>query len=78
MHKVVKIIASDDREPTPEHLRVWHLVVVEAGSQCTLCGGEYFGFGESSCEFERKDVKKGGITCEMCIEIIKKFKAIKL
>ena len=78
MHRIVKILSSDDGEPTPKDSQVWHLVVVEAGSSCTLCGGEYFGFGESGCEYEAKNVDKGGITCKECLKIIKRFKDIKL
>ena len=75
MNFLVKILVSDDgekREP-----QKWCLVVHYTGSQ-TFCQGEFFGFGESGCEFETKTVKKGGITCDECLRKIKEIKNVKL
>lgn len=77
MNNLVKILSSDDGEPRDKNLQFWHLVVNESGSQ-TLCEGEFFGYGESGCEFEVKSTKKGGITCPKCLAHIKAMKAVKL
>lgn len=71
---VVKIY-RDDEGIIKEHPR-WHLI--DPGNltgAATLCTGEFFGVGESACEFEEKN---GEVDCPMCIEIIKRYKAIKL
>ena len=76
-HKLVKILSSDDGEPRDKHLQYWHWILTDTGNH-TLCEGEFFGYGESACEYEIKTVKRGGITCPKCLEIIKEIKAIKL
>lgn len=78
MNNLVKIKTSDDGDERPGHLQVWHLVVNETGGNCTFCEQEFFGFGESGCEYETNATERGGITCEQCIEKIKKIKAVKL
>ncbi len=45
------------------------------GGTANLCGGEYFGGGESSCDFE---TKIGKVTCQRCIEKIKIYHTIKI
>jgi hypothetical protein len=76
MNHLVKILSNDDGDKISDP--VWCLVHQICGGNATLCKGEYFGFGESGCVYEIKKVKKGGITCLQCLEIIKKIKAVKL
>ena len=75
MNNLVKILSSDDGEKREE--KKWCLIVNYTGSQ-TFCEGEFFGFGESGCEFETKTVKRGGITCRKCLRKIKDVKKVKL
>ena len=77
MHTLVKILSSDDGEPRDKDLQYWHWIENRTGT-ATLCEGEFFGSGESACEYEIKEVQRGGITCPVCLEIIKEFKKIKL
>ena len=78
MNFLVKILSSDDGEPRDKDQQFWHLVENTAGGNATLCEGEYFGEGESSCKFETKKVDQEGITCPYCIRKIKWLKKIKL
>lgn len=75
-HFVVKLKTYDDGEPKQE--KVWCLVVEQCGDPATFCTGEYFGEGQSGCEYVQKEVKRGGITCPSCLERIKMIKDIKL
>lgn len=77
MNTVVKILTDDLGEKRDKHLHHWHYVVYKGGPQ-TLCQGEYFGEGESGCEFVVKKVKRGGITCPDCLSEIKGYKSVKL
>lgn len=43
----------------------------------TLCTSEFFGLGESRCEYKTKEVVKG-ITCPNCIRKLKTYKKVKL
>lgn len=78
MNTLVKIISDDQGQIRESHLQNWHFVIKDSGSNQTLCSGEYFGEGESSCEYELKTVKKGGVTCSDCLKKIKYIKSIKL
>lgn len=78
-HQLVKIFCDDGGERRDINQQFWHLV--DGGNltgNATLCQGEYFGFGESGCEFETKLVKRGGITCPGCLTRLKYYKRIKL
>ena len=77
MNNLVEILSDDFGEPRDEDLQYWHLVWNDCGAQ-TFCQGEFFGKGESGCEYEVKSVKKGGITCPECLFKIKEIKKIKL
>lgn len=44
------------------------------GLQC----GNYTKIDASGCKYEEKTVKRGGITCEKCIEVLKSIKRVKL
>lgn len=76
MNRLVKILTDDlgEKRDNPK----WCLIHEIAGGNATFCGGEYFGSGESGCEFLTKKSKRGGITCPDCLEKIKIIKAVKL
>ncbi|MGI4260856.1 hypothetical protein ACR2VJ_27595, partial [Klebsiella pneumoniae] len=74
-NRVVKIIKSEFGESQPSD---WHLVSPITVEPATLCGGEYFGVGQSDAEFEEKTVSRGGVTCQECLRIIRAVKAVKL
>ena len=75
MNILVKILVNDTGEI--EESPKWHLMTNKMGNQA-FCTGEFVGIGESRCEFEIKTVKRGGITCERCLQEIKRIKAVKL
>lgn len=77
MNYLVKILKDDNGEYRDKDHQFWHLVVNWTGTQ-TFCEGEFFGYGESGCEFEEKKVKRGGINCPKCLEKIKEIKKVKL
>lgn len=72
---VVKITKSEFGESQTSN---WHLVSPITAEPATLCGGEYFGLGQSDAEFEEKSVSRGGVTCQVCLRIIQAVKAVKL
>ena len=75
-HRVVKLLVGDDYEPKEKPK--WCLVIDSCGDKATLCTREYFGYGASRCEYEIKEVEKGGVTCPDCLKIIKSMKSIDL
>lgn len=75
MNKLVKIVTDEDGQPREP---VWHAITFPDGAERTLCGGEVFGMGESDAQYEVKKVKRGGITCQMCMRHIRHIKSIKL
>jgi len=76
MHTLIKLITNEDGDTCDP---VWHLLNPDSGSgNNILCTGEYIGLGESECVYEEKTVKRGGITCQPCIEQIKALQNIKL
>ncbi len=70
---VVKILFNDDgdKEEQPK----WHYIEMPDGAERTLCSGEVFGEGEGRAIYKKK---RGKITCPSCIQLIKKYKAVKL
>ncbi len=76
MNKLVKLLTNDDGQKQEP---LWHLIdpANETGPS-TLCSGEFFGYGESSCTYELKSVKRGGITCLKCTGKLKTYKAVRL
>ncbi len=74
-HTLVKITRNDDGDKIPD--AKWHWIM-SIDADRTLCGGEAFGEGESRAEYKLKTVKRGGITCQQCLSIIKEMKAIEL
>jgi len=76
MNSLVKILSDDNGEPRDLDKQFWHLVdPCNLGGSATLCEREYFGYGESRCEYEES---KGSITCPNCIAMIKVYKKVKL
>lgn len=74
LNNVVKII--DDDDGIKKKYAKWCLVdPCNNQGRAALCTQEFFGEGESSCEYK---IKKGVITCPNCIEIIKTYHKIKL
>jgi hypothetical protein len=75
MNTLVKIITTDDGNETNDNN--WHLV--DPGNplgEATLCGEEFFGGGESACEFELKESKRGGVTCPKCLTRLRIYKSV--
>jgi hypothetical protein len=75
-HVVVKIIVDNDG--AKKKGAKWCLSVISCGDPQTLCTGEYYGDGGSSCEYKLKKVERGGITCHECLSEIMWYKSIKL
>lgn len=73
-NRVVKIIKSEFGETESSE---WHLVSPITAEPSTLCGGEFFGIGQSDAEFKEKTVSRGGVTCEECLRIIQAIKEVK-
>lgn len=77
MNTLVKITKDDDGTITENES--WHLVdPCNEQGRAALCTQEFFGFGESQCEFKTKTSLKGGITCPKCLEIIRTYKRVRL
>lgn len=74
-HVLVKIIINDDG--FEQDTQDWHLLETDGGGPHALCTGEFVGDGESSCEYETKEVSRG-VPCPSCREILKRHKAIRL
>lgn len=78
MNRLVKITHDDDGDEKDDR-DVWHLVdPCNEQGPAALCTQEFFGFGESRCRFETKEVKRGGITCPTCLGSLEIYKAVKL
>lgn len=78
MPHLVKFITDFDGTYYIKEERKWHFVINMGGSERAFCSGEVFGEGESSADYEEKYIKRGGITCESCLEKIKFIKSINL
>lgn len=76
-HKIVKLFVNDDGEYIPSDERVWHYSFSSFNTQEIFCSGECFGFGESGAKYLEREVKSGGITCQVCLNKIKQIKKIK-
>lgn len=78
MNELVRIIKDDDGG-LKDDPNVWHLVDPSNNQgPAALCTQEFFGLGESGCEFETKQTKRGGITCPECLRKIKILKSVPL
>ena len=75
-HTVVKITVDDSgsEKESPK----WCLSIVSGGDPMAACTGEYYGMGQSDCEYKCKTVESGGINCPDCLALIRSYKAIKL
>lgn len=78
MNHLVMMIKDDDNEIISEEGRKWCLISSSAGSNVTLCTGEVFEPGEGVAEGISKTVTRGGITCKICLDIIRRIKAVRL
>lgn len=77
MNELVKITRDDDGQLTENPN--WHLIdPTNEQGQAALCTQEFFGYGESRCEYETKKTKRGGITCPNCLQKIRLIKAVKI
>lgn len=76
MNELVKILIDNDGEKRTDP--TWCLISPISGDPATLCGGEFFGAGQSDCIYKLKNVKRGGITCVRCRGIIREIKEVKL
>lgn len=73
-NSVVKIIMHDDG--TKSRYPKWHLIdPCNYQGPSTLCAGEFFGEGESACDYK---LKIGVVTCKECILMIKTYQKIKI
>ena len=75
---LVMLLTGDDPSEVKEN-PMWCLV--DPGNHqgaATLCTNEFFGIGESGCEYKQKSTSRGGITCPKCLEKLKLYKSIKL
>ncbi|MDU1287419.1 MAG: hypothetical protein E6972_23575, partial [Serratia marcescens] len=79
MNQLVKIYRNDDGDDIPKSEQYWHLSMPSCGEPSVFCSGEYYTFG-GSCNViaEQREKEKGGITCPLCLELIRKIKAVKL
>ena len=76
-HTVVKINADEDGEPTDD--KRWHLISPAPSDEGrTLCDGTDMTSISERVHYASKEVARGGISCADCLEIVKKFKSIKL
>ncbi|MBL4759385.1 MAG: hypothetical protein JKY80_00815 [Mariprofundaceae bacterium] len=73
--RLVKITVDEDGYDEDSG---WHYIGEAGGSECCLCDGQVFGLGEGDAEFKIKEVKRGGITCDKCLRIIREHKAVRL
>jgi len=81
VNSLVKQIVNDDGEAVPPEEQVWHLMQAFTGDAGLLCTGEFVDDGAASgngSNYKFKEVKRGGITCNKCLSIVKEFKAIRL
>lgn len=77
LNSLVKIIRDDDGDLTGNDS--WHLVdPTNDQGRAALCTQEFFGLGESAVEYETRTAKRGGVTCQKCLEKIRRMKAVKL
>lgn len=51
----------------------WHLITSQADGESTACGQVWSDYGH-----KKKEVEKGGISCDDCLSIVKEMKSVKL
>lgn len=74
-HNLVKILNHDNGDDPDND--DWHMIDNFGDTQRVLCTGEAYD-GSSSLELKHKTVKRGGISCESCLDVVKFYKSIKL
>lgn len=76
---LVRMITDEDGDAAPD---VWHLSWPDAGSNSVFCTGEFYNvggaMGEGNACAEEKTTKRGGITCDDCLDKIKQIKKVKM
>lgn len=75
MNQLVKILVDDCGEVI-ENAK-WCLSIHDTGNMA-FCSGQFYGEGESACKYEFREIVRGGITCENCLDKIKRIKSVKL
>ena len=81
-HTLVKILIDQDGDVVDDPL--WHLGDAPTGDPGILCTGEFYTYGcadgaaTEGISYEQKTVKRGGITCERCLDHIWEMKSIRL
>lgn len=83
MNTLAQQIINDDGDASEADELSWHFVdmITPDHEARLLCTGEYIDAASSSgngSEYVTRHWKKGGVTCQDCLKIIKQFKAIKL
>lgn len=78
MNILIRIRTDEDGDEIPRSEQKWCLADPSpfSDTQRVLCDQQVL--EDTISEWDIKYVKKGGITCEKCIETIKKFKSVKL
>lgn len=74
MNKLIKIIENHSQGYRCTDDQCWCYISDE--TRTTLCGDDID--SDNIIKAESKTVKRGGITCPLCLDIIKRIKAIKL
>ena len=78
MNQLVMITVDEDGHTVlKEHLK-WCFVDPFGSDPQVFCDGQYFGEGQSECEYKTKEVQRGGITCRKCLDKIRFMKKVRL
>lgn len=79
MNHLVKMLIDDDKEVIPEEDQCWCLVSPNPVTDAprTLCKQEALDT-DTHAVWLSKSVKRGGITCQKCLRIVRAFKAVRL
>ena len=78
MQTLAKQIVNEDGDKIPEDEQVWHGLQSLVGDTGLICTMEFIDYGAGAGSYITKDVKRGGITCDKCLDTIKYYKSIKL
>ncbi len=81
MNYLVKQLVNDDGDIIEEGRQRWHVMQSDVGDVGLLCSGEFVDDAASSGNGESyifKSVRRGGVTCEKCLSIVRTIKAVKL
>jgi len=75
MNSLIKLTKTDDGDVCIED-QFWHLLTASGDTVRTACG--YAIDGCSDNDGPRKNIQRGGITCDQCIATIKEYKEVRL